>query len=113
MVDDLEEFRLDRTELNLELIFGNDGNPSLKEDVMELGKRSLPLSLPIHDNRAMSTETQLDMEALLESVLAGHPLDPETSARVREQAEKITEEVRQRCGTVDVVQLVREVRSEL
>ena len=60
----------------------------------------------------MSTETQLDMEALLESVLAGHPLDPETAARVREQAEKITEEVRRRCGTVDVVELLREVRSE-
>ncbi len=58
----------------------------------------------------MSTETQLDMEALLESVLAGHPLDPETAERVREQAEKITEEVRQRCGTVDVVELIREAR---
>lgn len=57
----------------------------------------------------MSTDTQLDMEALLESVLAGHPLDAETAAHIREQAEKITEEVRQRCGTVDVVQLIREV----
>jgi hypothetical protein len=58
----------------------------------------------------MSTEIKLDMEALLESVLAGHALDPETAARVREQAEKITEEVRQRCGTVDVVELIRETR---
>ena len=58
----------------------------------------------------MSTETKLDMEALLESVLSGCPLDPETAAKVREEAEKITEEVRQRCGTVDVVELIREAR---
>jgi hypothetical protein len=57
----------------------------------------------------MSTETR---EGLLESVLTGHPLDSEIAARVREQAEKISEEVRQRCGRVDVVQLIREVRSE-
>jgi hypothetical protein len=58
----------------------------------------------------MSTETKLDMPTLLESVLSGHPLDPETTKKVREEAEKITEEVRQRCGTVDVVELVREAR---
>ncbi|CEF49388.1 unnamed protein product [uncultured bacterium] len=58
----------------------------------------------------MRTETKLDMEALLESVLSGHPLDPETAAKVREEAEKITEEIRRRCGTVDVVELIREAR---
>ncbi|MBW3596174.1 MAG: hypothetical protein KY475_02745 [Planctomycetes bacterium] len=53
-----------------------------------------------------------DAQAVL-ARLAGRSLDPETYRRVRERAERITEELRQKHGEMDLaVDLVREVRDE-
>ena len=58
-------------------------------------------------------ELMADSDAVIEHVLSRKPLDPEVYRRVRERSERITEEVRQEHGILDVaVQLVRETRDE-
>jgi predicted thioredoxin/glutaredoxin len=59
------------------------------------------------------TEIQADLKAVLASLSGGEPLDPETVHRIRERAEKITEEIRQQQGILNVaVDLIREIRDE-
>jgi hypothetical protein len=54
-----------------------------------------------------------DLDAVMERIMTGKPLDPESSRRIRERAERITEEIRQKHGELDVaVQLIRETRDE-
>ena len=65
----------------------------------------------------MSTETRstldTDDEALMERVLHGKPLDPEVYRRIREEGDRITEEIRRQQGTIEIaVDLVREIRDE-
>jgi adenosyl cobinamide kinase/adenosyl cobinamide phosphate guanylyltransferase len=49
----------------------------------------------------------------IEHAMTGKPLDPEIARRVRERAEKATEEFRQKDGTLDVaVDIVRADRDE-
>lgn len=45
-------------------------------------------------------------------LIEGTPVEPELARRVQERAEKITEEVRQRYGDVDVDALIRASRDE-
>lgn len=71
---------------------------------------------------AMSTQTTLtaadpqvmaDLDAVMRRVIDGTPVDAETSRRIRERSERITEELRQKYGQLDVaVQLLREVRDD-
>ncbi len=54
-----------------------------------------------------------DGDAVIESLLTGKPIDPETARRVQERAEQITQELRRKHGTLDVaVDLIREIRDE-
>jgi hypothetical protein len=54
-----------------------------------------------------------DTEALMERILHGKPLDPELYRRIQEQGDRLTEEIRQKIGTVEIaVDLVRQTRDE-
>jgi hypothetical protein len=60
-----------------------------------------------------AAEQQADEEAVHEHVLTGKPLDPEVYRRVRARAEKITADLRQKFGNMDIsADLIREVRDE-
>ena len=53
-----------------------------------------------------------DTEALLERI-AGEPLDPEVYRRIQERGNKVTEEIREKFGTIEIaVELIRETRDE-
>lgn len=55
-----------------------------------------------------------DLDAVMERIATGKPLDPETSRRIRERAQRITEEIRQQHGELDIaVKLIRETRDEV
>ena len=54
-----------------------------------------------------------DLDAVLERIANGKALDPESSRRIRKRAERITEEIRQKHGELDIaVRLIRETRDE-
>jgi len=60
------------------------------------------------------TETDADMKAIIDHLITGKPLDPELVRRVREQGERITAEIYQKHGLLDIaVPLIREIRGEL
>ncbi len=55
-----------------------------------------------------------DLDAVMERIATGKPLDPEASRRIRERAQRITEEIRQKHGELDIaVKLIRETRDEV
>ena len=55
-----------------------------------------------------------DTDAVIESLATGKPLDPEIARRIRERGEKITEEIRQQYGELNIgVPAIRELRGEL
>jgi hypothetical protein len=69
----------------------------------------------------MSTETETtgmdpqvlaDLDAVMRRVIDGTPVDPETSRRIRERAERVTEEIHRAHGDVDVNQLLHESRDD-
>jgi hypothetical protein len=54
-----------------------------------------------------------DLEAVLRHVASGTPIEPELARRISERSERITEELRQKYGELNVaVDLVREIRDE-
>jgi hypothetical protein len=54
-----------------------------------------------------------DLDAVMARLRTGTPLDPETSRRIRERAERITKAIREKHGELDIaVQLIRETRDE-
>ena len=65
----------------------------------------------------MSTEAKptldADTEALMERIIHGTPLPADVYRRIREQGDRLREEMRQKHGTVEIaVDLVREIRDE-
>lgn len=55
-----------------------------------------------------------DAEAVINSLETGKLLDPETARRIRERAEKITQQIHQKYGLLDIaVPAIRELRGEL
>jgi hypothetical protein len=55
-----------------------------------------------------------DMKALIEHLTTGKPLDPATRRRIRERGDRITEELREKYGELDIgVPAIRELRGEL
>jgi hypothetical protein len=59
------------------------------------------------------SEQQADEEAVHEHILTGKSLDPEVYRRVRARAEKITADLRQKFGNMNIsAELIREVRDE-
>ena len=60
---------------------------------------------------ADSLEALADLRAVIDSLVSKKPLDPETIRRIEDRAERMTEELRQRYGELNVaVDLIREVR---
>jgi hypothetical protein len=58
-------------------------------------------------------EPDADTQAVFDHVLTGRPLDPETYRRIREQGDRLAEEIRRTHGIVNIaVDLVRETRDE-
>jgi hypothetical protein len=58
-------------------------------------------------------ESSADLEAVLEHLVAGRPIDAVLSRRVQERSERMTEELRRKYGELNVaVDLVREIRNE-
>jgi hypothetical protein len=51
-----------------------------------------------------------DLQAAMDHALKGLPMDAETSRRIRQRAEVITEEVRRTHGMVDVIELLGDSR---
>ena len=66
------------------------------------------LSLPMD-----TTEKTTDKEALLEHLTTGKPLDPKVRRRILERGERISEQLRQTYGEMDIaVDLIRDTRDE-
>ena len=60
-----------------------------------------------------TTEKTTDRGALLEHITTGKPLDPDVRRRILERGERISEELRQTYGEMDIaVDLIRETRDE-
>jgi hypothetical protein len=56
-----------------------------------------------------TTEKTTDKDALLEHITIGKPLDPEVRRRILERGERISEQLRQMYGEMDIaVDLIRE-----
>ena len=56
---------------------------------------------------------EADVQAVMDQVVSGIPLDPEVAARVRERGERVTQAIRRKFGTVDIaVPYLREIRDE-
>ena len=54
-----------------------------------------------------------DIQAVADAVAAGRPVDPAVARRVREQSEKIQEDLRRRYGVREIaVDLIRQGRDE-
>lgn len=60
-----------------------------------------------------SVDVSADLEAVLQHLMVGTPVEADLSRRVRERSERMTEELRRRHGQLNVaVDLVREARDE-
>lgn len=55
----------------------------------------------IYTPPAVDPQEQADSEAIMRHAFHGEPLDPEVDRRVRERAERITEEVYRTHGLID------------
>jgi hypothetical protein len=53
-----------------------------------------------------------DLDAVMRRVIDGTPVDPEISRRIRERAERVTEETYRAHGDVDVNQLLYDSRDD-
>ena len=59
-------------------------------------------------------EVAVDGEALIDSLSSRETLSPETYRRIRERGRKVTEQLRQKYGELDIaVPAIRELRGEL
>lgn len=63
------------------------------------------------DTSVIPADILADGEAVIAAVMSGKKLDPEIARRVRERAAKITEDIRQKHGVLDIgVPAIRELR---
>jgi hypothetical protein len=53
-----------------------------------------------------------DLEAVMKRIMDGTPVDAETSRRIEDRADRITEELRRRNVRIDIEQLLRDAREE-
>ncbi|MES2788465.1 MAG: hypothetical protein V4719_02515 [Planctomycetota bacterium] len=71
------------------------------------------MSIDATNTGAIPSNILADGEALLEAVMAGRKPDPELARRVRERAGKITEDIRQKHGVLNIgTKLIREFRDQ-
>ena len=54
----------------------------------------------------IGTDAQVmaDIEAVMKRIIDGTPVDPETSSRIEQRADRITEEIRRTKGVIDDAQ---------
>jgi hypothetical protein len=65
------------------------------------------------DTSAETAQIHADETAVTEHLLTGKPLDPQVYRRVRDRAEQITAQLRQRYSDMNVaVDLIRDIRDE-
>ena len=50
---------------------------------------------------AIDLQVLVDLEAVMKRIIDGTPVDPETSRRIEERADRITEEIRRTRGVMD------------
>lgn len=56
----------------------------------------------------------IESQAVMDHLMTGKPIDPELKRRIRERADKISQEVRNKFGLVDIaVPAIRELRGKL
>jgi hypothetical protein len=60
----------------------------------------------------LDPQAQADSEAVMRHVIDGTPIDPELKRRVEERADRITEEILQKHGFIDVDKLIHDARDE-
>jgi len=67
-----------------------------------------------NERESIATDPQFrdDYEAVMRHVADGTPVEPELARRVRERAERITDEIRREHGDIDVVKLLHDAREE-
>ena len=59
-------------------------------------------------------DVDIESQAVMDHLMTGKPLDPEIKRKIHERAAKITQEVRDKFGLVDIaVPAIRELRGEL
>jgi hypothetical protein len=59
-------------------------------------------------------QTDPDMDAIIEHLMTGKPLDPEVARRVREQSDRVRQEILEKHGVPDIgTQIIRELRGPL
>jgi hypothetical protein len=66
-----------------------------------------------HDNTGSDPQARDDYQAVMRHVAEGTPVEPDLARRVRERAERITDEIRCEQGDIDVVKLLHDAREEL
>jgi len=57
-------------------------------------------------------QVQADLDAVMRRVIDGTPVDAEICRRIRERAERVTEEIYRAHGDVDVNQLLHDSRDD-
>jgi len=50
---------------------------------------------------AIDLQVRADLDAVMKRIMDGTPVDPETSRRIEERADRITEEIRRTRGVMD------------
>jgi hypothetical protein len=66
------------------------------------------------DTDAERIEEQEEQQAVVDKILHGKPIPPTISQRIREKAQRITDELRRQHGLLDIgVPAIRELRGEL
>ena len=59
----------------------------------------------------LPADLEADSQAVIDKLRTGKPLSPETLARIRREADRIREEIRQRHGILDIgVPAIRQLR---
>jgi hypothetical protein len=66
-----------------------------------------------HDNTGSDPQARDDYKAVMRHVAEGTPVEPELARRVRERAERITDEIRREHGDIDVVKLLHDAREDI
>jgi hypothetical protein len=62
-------------------------------------------------NRVIPPDLLADTQAVIDHLVSAKLLDPEISRRIRERADRIREEIRQKHGVLDIgVPAIRELR---
>jgi len=63
---------------------------------------------------SISSEVMADAQFVAECIAAGRPIPPEVARRIHEEAQKISDRLRQQYGLLDIgVPAIRELRGDL